>query len=745
MFAHTQKPAKSICSPVRSAPWINRNRCYEDKSILPCPTSLSNHETARPTEHDLQRSPGLPSDQIPQKITEPQFAYNFSQIPLFPRQPENIQENLAVKSSGDISEQETHRIADRVMRMTEPDIIQQQGVGCETNELQFQNKPKNQIYPFADQAIQRHIDKPLRQIQPRSRSEKTVASGLYPSCRSLPIWLQIDLGWHNSPPDTGPGSRSEPLVQQGTSSTQLVRSMSTDAWYRSPVNPNNPVLVWTDGTNLFFGPSNAAITAGRTALPDASFSPLPGYNAVEIWWDRTIGLVDPGPFIVIARNIADPQAQDLEVMVNEDLQQSASFSGILGSGQSVRYVTRENVEFLSDDNQTVPPELSGAPQNSAIHGISFPDGFLRYRSGSGSDDLYVAQGANTAAYLVERSSGTVREQFSAGSVSAVVPATSGVVGIEITTGATGTTETASIDLSASPPTITRTAGHTISDPGYPAARARLEGMGVVIEEHGVRFRVAELDAVENALTLGNDRGIDALVAYQAQPTHRRQSLLRLEKILGPRDCRGSFSYPLGPTLIIQTPFDMQSDQQRSTVRHEMTHIIMGVINEARPAGQMSVSAQRGRSQEIAGNIRLGERGAGDPAAVPASEQIWRGNYVIGNDPEMADIFIDLLATHTFITDPEGTGDQRGVALADESRYSTAPARSGHPSEGVGEFVASFVTSATVFRPQFEAAVLEAERAGNASGASAGTELRSLYQRAWTRIDTVYVPLGPNPF
>ena len=106
---------------------------------------------------------------------------------------------------------------------------------------------------------------------------------------------------------------------------------------------------------------------------------------------------------------------------------------------------------------------------------------------------------------------------------------------------------------------------------------------------------------------------------------------------------------------------------------------------------------------------------------------------------------DWLETRTFIPDPEGTGDRRGVALADESRYSTAPAGVGHPSENAGEFVASFVTSATVFRTRFIAAVLSAQAAGNIGGATAGTDLRTLYRRAWTRIDALYVPLGSNPF
>ena len=41
-------------------------------------------------------------------------------------------------------------------------------------------------------------------------------------------------------------------------------------------------------------------------------------------------------------------------------------------------------------------------------------------------------------------------------------------------------------------------------------------------------------------------------------------------------------------------------------------------------------------------------------------------------------------------------------------------------------------------------VESAEAAGNKAGRG-GSYLRSLYRRAWSRIDRIYVPLGPSPF
>ncbi len=577
---------------------------------------------------------------------------------------------------------------------------------------------------------------------------EAAAIRLIPPGRALPMWRKIELGLHNSPPATGRGSRSSPLVY-GSGSTQPVRGMRRDAWYRSPVNPNNPVLVWTDGTTLFFGPSNAAVTAGRTALPDASFSPLPGYHTVEIRWDRLAGQSFGGPLLVIARK---PHARDLVVGVNEDLEQTTSFQDLGVTVEAFRQVTREGTEFLRSDDDTVPREISGAPEGSAIQSVRFSNGFFRYRFG-GSDDLYVAQGRNPAVFLVIRRTGNIRRTFLAGSVRNVVPTTGGVVGIET---ATGTAETVTIDLRTNPATITTRPGHATGEAGYAPARARLTGMGVVIEENGIRFRVQELNAVADALTSGGNRGLRALQNFHALPTSMpADPILLLEKRIGPHQAVGDAG-DAGAFISIQEPFDAPSDYRLSTVRHEITHVIMDAV-DAVSRNRMSLAdrtareremgrrAAEGRRREAAprGTVRLGERGAGDPRAGPSPADTWR--IAVGNDPDLAGIFIDLLATRAFIPDPEGTGDRRGVALSDQSRYSTAPSGSGHPSDTVGEFAAAFVVSATLFRRQFVAAVTAAEAAGNRGGSRAGSDLRGLYRRAWARIDSLYVPLGANPF
>src|SRR5438105_3447885 len=159
---------------------------------------------------------------------------------------------------------------------------------------------------------------------------------------------------------------------------------------------------------------------------------------------------------------------------------------------------------------------------------------------------------------------------------------------------------------------------------------------------------------------------------------------------------------------------------------------------------MRFEARRASQKAGAGLLRSAEYGAGDkvPAAGTASD--WRST--VGEDPELADVWVELLRRYGFIPDPEGTRELRGTALADESRYlGASDVAVGHPEDSVSEFLASFTASATLFRTDFVAAVLAAETAGNAKGGGGGTYLRRLYRRAWSLIDKKYVPLGPNPF
>jgi hypothetical protein len=563
---------------------------------------------------------------------------------------------------------------------------------------------------------------------------------------------------HNSPPATGPGSHGDPLV--GRRAVQLVSGLSTDAYFRSPVNPTNPVLVWTDGVTLFFAPSQAQITAGRAvAMPEPSFVPLPGYRAEEVHWDRREGLVTGGgPLVIIARKIGEP---DLEIAVSNTLEQKSFFSGGAAgvSSGGLLHVSRLGGEFLRVDDTTVPLEVSGAAAPGPIHAITFADGFFRYRAPGGSHDLYVAQGAAPFAHLVERASGNITRTFASGTIDAIVPEPGGVVHLEQTATVSGSASqaTATIDLRASPPLVTSATGHASAETGYASAKARLVALGVSIQENGVRFQVAELETIETALSLGSNRGLTALLSFRTlERLGPTDPILEISKSIGPDDARGQASAGMGtPTLSASEPFEASAIERTSTIRHEMTHVVMGAIDAVSRAsltslqradleGAMRFAARRAQQKARAGLLRASEYGAADVVPPPGAFRDWRSR--VGDDEELASVWVELLRRYRFIPDPEGTREFRGTALADESRYSGAGEVSvGHPDTSVGEFVASFVASATLFRTQFVAAVLAAEAAAIALGGGGGTYLRRLYRRAWHLIDAKYVPLGPNPF
>lgn len=560
---------------------------------------------------------------------------------------------------------------------------------------------------------------------------------------------------HHSPPATGRGSRDDPLTDRR--SVQRVADMTTDAYYHSPVNPDNPVLVWTNGTQLFFAPAQAQIVSGRTtAAPEPSFAPPSGYVAEELHWDRRQGLTTGGgPLVVIARQAGQP---DLEVAVSNTLAQRASFIA-LGSISGVSMeVAREGTEFMRVNDTSVPLPLSGATAEGPIHHVTFADGFLRYRAAGGDHDLYIARGADPAAYLVERSAGTITQHYAAGTIAAVIPEASGVVRLERTTTFLGlpVPTTLTIDLRTRPPTTSTAAGFASAEAGYVSAKTRLQALNISIEENGVRLRVAEMEAIESALTAGGNRGLNALLAFRTlEGLTASDPILEVIKMLGPSAAFGLTTRGGGtPLLSFKEPFERRPIEPVATLRHEMTHVIMGAIDAVNRAGltaagradlegALRYEAGRAREKARAGRIRMGEYGRGDVVPPAGTFAEWRGS--VGQDVELASIWVELLGRYTFIPDPEGTAEFRGASLADESRYLGVAERTGHPADSVDEFTASFVTSATLFRSQFVRAVLEAETAGNARGGRGGTYLRSLYRRAWRLIDSKYVPLGSNPF
>jgi hypothetical protein len=558
---------------------------------------------------------------------------------------------------------------------------------------------------------------------------------------------------HHSPPASGPGSRAEPLVV-GRGSAQPVVALLTDTYYRSPVNAHNPVMVWTDGTNLFFARAEGA---NMSARPEPVFVPPPGYVAAELHWDRVVGMATgASSLVVVARKRGEP---DLEVAVTNTLEQRASLSSQalgLTSGAEVQ-VAREGGQYTRVDGTSVALEFSGAAAAGPIHRVSFPEGFSRYRAPGGDHDLYIARGANPFANLVRRADGGIVRTFAVGTIASVVAESNGVVHLELRTSARGATRasTLTIDLRASPPVVSTAEGHASAEADYDETKGRLLALGIAIEENGLRMRVGEMDVVEQALLLGGGRGLTALMRFRAlEGLGLNDPILNMTKGIGLETAYGFVGAGRGtPLLAIYEPFDETPGERKATVRHEMTHVVVGAmdaVNRSRMSAQeranlegaLQFEAGRSQAQARAGLLRMGEYGADDVRPAAGTRANWRS--AVAGDPGLVSIWVELLRRYSFIPDPEGTGEFRGVSLADESRYTGAAENTGHPADSLGEFLASFVTCATVYRGDFVADVAAAESAGNARGGGGGTYLRQLYRRAWEMIAARYVPLGASP-
>ena len=91
-----------------------------------------------------------------------------------------------------------------------------------------------------------------------------------------------------------------------------------------------------------------------------------------------------------------------------------------------------------------------------------------------------------------------------------------------------------------------------------------------------------------------------------------------------------------------------------------------------------------------------------------------------------------------ISDPEGTSDIRGLDVADESRYLGGNRGDvvGHGFDNVSEFIASFVSSSTLFQAEMIKTVKD----------SKSDRLLSLYSELWTLVNSNVVSLGTkNPY
>ena len=210
----------------------------------------------------------------------------------------------------------------------------------------------------SEEAKQRAAPEPPARSGTRSDGNAGVVAGLPRFLEGIPE--PAALAVHHSPPTVGPGSRAEAIVHDRRS-VQPLAAMRPDTYYRSPVNPHNPVLVWTDGTTIFFAPSAGELGAGRSAaLPEPSFAPPGGYIAEELHWDRVSNLTTGGgPLVIIARKPGEP---DLEVAISNTLEQKAHFIALGVTGGASAIVSRENkLSSMPGWPCVTPSHIAGTP------------------------------------------------------------------------------------------------------------------------------------------------------------------------------------------------------------------------------------------------------------------------------------------------------------------------------------------------------------------------------------------------
>ena len=563
------------------------------------------------------------------------------------------------------------------------------------------------------------------------------------------------------------------------------------AFYRSPVNPHNPVIVWTDGNTLFFAASAEQVQADRAPIEgETEFSPPPGYQPLRLLSDQNEAGLDPeveapeGGALLVATE-SELTGDELFVTISNTLEQKTA--GILDEDISMStHVSAQGAQFMESPQSRVSVPLSGALNQGEIHDVIFPKGWMRWSAPGGSHNVYLGKEAQPSLRLVERATGSIEMFVPAPLLLAIHPMPWGGIFLDLASSPQG--KTILIDLRNAPPTVTPTPGDPspTDDEDYAASKARLLALDIGIIESATRLRAVEMDGVFEALTAGGNIGLEALIEYREQFGLWRDDLILLvKKGIGQEDGRGIVPDPhVGkedeskldegdessekkegplspapgtahdriPKLSIFESFKSSDEDRLATVRHEITHVIMGALTYLRDARPDSKQRRiRERRAERLGNratdlqerqlIRAGEEGAGQSVPEADSEEKWKSR--IEKEPVLGAVWIALLHEFPFIDDPEGTGEHRGVSLADESRYTGASDIAvGHPADSLGEFVASFTTSAVLYREPFIQAVKQARRVGDAQS---GAKLQRLYRKAWRLIDRDYIPLGRNPF
>ena len=109
-----------------------------------------------------------------------------------------------------------------------------------------------------------------------------------------------------------------------------------------------------------------------------------------------------------------------------------------------------------------------------------------------------------------------------------------------------------------------------AESGYGDAKARLEALNIAVHENGLRMRVVEMETIEQALALGGNRGLTALIEFRAMiGSAVSDPILEVTKSIGSEGGYGMADPSVGtPTLDIYEPFEDSPTARTATVRDE---------------------------------------------------------------------------------------------------------------------------------------------------------------------------------
>ena len=265
-----------------------------------------------------------------------------------------------------------------------------------------------------------------------------------------------------------------------------------------------------------------------------------------------------------------------------------------------------------------------------------------------------------------------------------------------------------------------------------ALLGELKAMKVKVDERGSRFSDLELEAAVDVLKRwqGKTSVVDALKANGAP------GLTLIKDVLP--ETSGSYNDEKGEVRI---PGGVETTpaQERNVVIHEISHALFQAKGLQIPKKGKTPKHVKDVAADMLedSDLDLIEEGAITGFRVQKKRTQEQWEKALSSDEKLNKIW-QALHDRFPISDPEGTGDIRGLDVADESRYLGGNRGDvvGHGFDNVSEFIASFVASSTLFQAEMTKTVKD----------SKSDRLLTLYSELWTLVNSNVVSLGTtNPY